>query len=864
MAFLKNIKQMFGFDDNSIYEDEKDNVNTEYKPYINPFKNEKQETANTAVAEDKKSEQTEADFDKAIHDEIKDKIIDIINASLPEFIKGCVDRDAELKYINEEFGTTFTTYTQNIRQAIEERAKSEWISERMNLEKRLQESGKKAEESTAKMEELRARITSLDRQKIALNERINQYENKVATAEAEREQYHLECKSLMNKLKVASVNEEEINKLREENTQMLQECTSLRNDVIMLRKEALNAKNNPATSAEDAEKMAALQQQLETANAEKVQLEQRITELENAAGNTPQPEIAQQLQAEIQKISDELYAAQVQLIEAQEKNQPLEQEVASLKESLAVAAHSSQETATALAAKDAEITLLKEQINQAGETAKLNDEFAVEFDQMKTDLAAAQQAVAESATVLSTKDNEIEALKAQLENANKAIAEKDAEAENIQELKALLQQADEINTKSSTQLSAKDSEIEALKAQLENTNKAIAEKEAEAENIQELKALLQQADEINTKSSTQLSAKDSEIEALKALLENANKTIAEKDAEAENIQELKALLQQADEINTKSSTQLSAKDSEIEALKAQLENANKTIAEKDAEAESIQELKSLLQQADEINTKSSTQLSAKDSEIEALKAQLENANKAIAEKEAAVAEIEQLRLQFRQASDKASQSAAQLFAKTNEVDVLKAERQKLEEEKDSTESLKEEIEALKSERNIQWQKINEYTQALAAKDNEIESLSSSLNDTRNFANQLKGVIDNSNSIQKASEEKFLHEIERLRNHNEQLQSELDSHKEKQGVQVLFTDLEEVAPRKTAKKERSKKKDNMFSAIDYTTDYSDWLMETITTPTDVPIIPISSNEKEERPTDEPAKKKKEGPTQMELF
>lgn len=760
MAFLKNIKQMFGFDDNSIYEDEKDNVNTEYKPYINPFKNEKQETANTAVAEDKKSEQTEADFDKAIHDEIKDKIIDIINASLPEFIKGCVDRDAELKYINEEFGTTFSTYTQNIRQAIEERAKSEWISERMNLEKRLQESGKKAEESTAKMEELRARITSLDRQKIALNERINQYENKVATAEAEREQYHLECKSLMNKLKVASVNEEEINKLREENTQMLQECTSLRNDIIMLRKEALNAKNNPATSAEDAEKMAALQQQLETANAEKVQLEQRITELENAAGNVPQPEIAQQLQAEIQKISDELYAAQVQLIEAQEKNQPLEQEVASLKESLAVAAHSSQETATALAAKDAEITLLKEQINQAGETAKLNDEFAVEFDQMKTDLAAAQQAVAESATVLSTKDSEIETLKAQLENANKTIAEKDAEAENIQELKALLQQADEINTKSSTQLSAKDSEIEALKAQLENANKAIAEKEAEAENIQELKALLQQADEINTKSSTQLSAKDSEIEALKA--------------------------------------------------------------------------------------------------------QLENANKAIAEKEAAVAEIEQLRLQFRQASDKASQSAAQLFAKTNEVDVLKAELKKLEEEKDSTESLKEEIEALKSERNIQWQKINEYTQALAAKDNEIESLSSSLNDTRNFANQLKGVIDNSNSIQKASEEKFLHEIERLRNHNEQLQSELDSHKEKQGVQVLFTDLEEVAPRKTAKKERSKKKDNMFSAIDYTTDYSDWLMETITTPTDVPIIPISSNEKEERPTDEPAKKKKEGPTQMELF
>ena len=811
MAFLKNLKQMFGFDNDSIYDDDNGNVKTEYKPYINPFKNDNQETSATAAGT-KKAEQTEADFDKAIHDEIKDKIIDIINASLPEFIKGCVDRDAELKYINDEFGTAFSTYTQNIRTAIEERAKSEWISERMNLEKQLHDSSKKSDESTAKMEELRARITSLDRQKAALNERINQYENKVATAEAEREQYQLECKSLMNKLKVASVNDEEINKLREENAQMLQECNSLRNDVITLRKEALNAKNNPSPSAEDAEKLTSLQQQLETANAEKVQLEQRIAELESATANAPQSEITQQLQTEIQKISDELYTTKVQLLEAQEKSQPLEKEVASLKDSLATSTLKAQESTAALAEKNSEISSLKERLAQAEETAKLNDEFAIEFDQMKTDLTAAKQAATESASMLLTKDNEIESLKEQLENASRTIAEKDAKVTEIEQLTALLKQADELNSQTTAELVAKGSEIESLKTQLES----------------------------------------------------ANKTIAEKDAETAEIEQLKTLLKQADEINTKSSTQLSTKDSEIEALKAQLESANKAIAEKDAEAAEIEQLKTLLKQADEINTKSSTQLSTKDSEIEALKAQLESANKAIAEKEVEAAEIEQLRIQFREASDKASQSAAQLFAKNDEVDALKEELRKLEEDKESAESLKEEIESLKSERNIQWQKINEYTQALAAKDHEIETLSSSLNDTRNFANQLKGVIDNSNSIQKASEEKFLHEIERLRNHNEQLQSELDNHKEKQGVQVLFSDLEEVAPRKTAKKERSKKKDNMFSAIDYTTDYSDWLMETITTPTDVPMIPINNNEKEERTNDEPVKKKKEGPTQMELF
>ncbi len=58
---------------------------------------------------------------------------------------------------------------------------------------------------------------SAERQKRALSERVHDLESKVLKLEADCEQYDLEKKSLMNKLKVASVKEDDIEAMRNEN-----------------------------------------------------------------------------------------------------------------------------------------------------------------------------------------------------------------------------------------------------------------------------------------------------------------------------------------------------------------------------------------------------------------------------------------------------------------------------------------------------------------------------------------------------------------------------------------------------------------------------------------------------------------------
>ena len=438
MAFLKNIKQMFGFDDNSIYEDEKDNVNTEYKPYINPFKNEKQETANTAVAEDKKSEQTEADFDKAIHDEIKDKIIDIINASLPEFIKGCVDRDAELKYINEEFGTTFSTYTQNIRQAIEERAKSEWISERMNLEKRLQESGKKAEESTAKMEELRARITSLDRQKIALNERIASLEARAETAEAEKEQYQLETKSLLNKLKVAAVNDQEISVLKEENA-------TLAADNTKIRAELLNLKNTMA--GEMAAKETEFKDTVERLTAENTELSEKLKDFMAKNSEDVRLQTIATLRDEISLMTSSLEAARAKAEAGNATIAGLNAQIETMKTETVRISNEKTELTQKLAK-------LKAELEAAHDTARtkeasLADTARRESEVLRQEIerqAATIEEQEEALSRLRASNEEMETYVTQLQTTidnNKRLHEAD-EAKLKQEIEALHQQADQL------------------------------------------------------------------------------------------------------------------------------------------------------------------------------------------------------------------------------------------------------------------------------------------------------------------------------------------------------------------------------------------------------------------------------------
>lgn len=214
MSIINNLKAMLGFPDKEDMGNE-NSSQTNSPSYINPFKKENEKPLPPPVPEVAKISQK--DVEDAISDEVVDKVTSVLNTSLPEYVRECIDKDAQANYVRSLIGSTLTDFLQQIKQEAEEAARQQWQKDRMDLANKSSEASKQMNEYKTKNEELRNRILSLDRQKTTLNDRISTLENRAASAEAEREQYQLECKSLMNKIKVAAVNDEALQALRQDN-----------------------------------------------------------------------------------------------------------------------------------------------------------------------------------------------------------------------------------------------------------------------------------------------------------------------------------------------------------------------------------------------------------------------------------------------------------------------------------------------------------------------------------------------------------------------------------------------------------------------------------------------------------------------
>ena len=219
MSAMKFIKNIFGFADKDYDTDDEpgDNAHT---PYINPFKKQDTLPAENATADNEaETEETAAaeTIDQTIYEELTEKIIETLNSGLPDYIKSCIDTDAEKEYVRSILDSSFSRCISRLKEDSLQEARGKWQSDRINLEQRTVELERQLSGSNAKIEELRGKNLSLERQKTTLNERVTQSESKAAKAEAEREQFQLECRSLMNKLKVSSISESRFDELTEEN-----------------------------------------------------------------------------------------------------------------------------------------------------------------------------------------------------------------------------------------------------------------------------------------------------------------------------------------------------------------------------------------------------------------------------------------------------------------------------------------------------------------------------------------------------------------------------------------------------------------------------------------------------------------------
>ncbi len=342
-----------------------------------------------------------------VPDILLDKIVELINASFPDFVRNCIDIENEKKYIYEQLGDTFKNYVVNLNDTARQQSEANINSARMQLDSEMSNLRRKATELEEQKAELKNQQLSTERQKRALNEKVHDLESRINTLEAEKEQYELENKSLINKLKVSGIKQQEVDDAQEEVNRLLNVIQEMKkNGTVPTEVENNLAQKDTAIQA--------LKTELEQVLNLNTSLNAELTQHKEASAAFAQ---------ERQVLTDTLM----------EKEKELTQKAGELQ-----AIKSENENA---------LQALRAELEQATNMNVTLTNNLTQHNEASATFAQERQALAE--TILN-KDNtiaqltsEIEILKSEKENAVQAKGENE---NTVQALKAELEQVQNINT----------------------------------------------------------------------------------------------------------------------------------------------------------------------------------------------------------------------------------------------------------------------------------------------------------------------------------------------------------------------------------------------------------------------------------
>ncbi|MDD2961215.1 MAG: hypothetical protein PHR45_03925 [Muribaculaceae bacterium] len=227
MTFFRSVKRAFGFSADE-YTEEDHNLSedtVERTPYINPFKKEEQVEIK-AISEPE--EATTDDESIIMPDAALQSLVELINSNQPEFVRRCIDESAQKKYLCEAMGESFKSFAQEIKEKTLAEERRQWNEYKLSVEKQINEFNENLKALKLKAEEQKNLALSSDRQRRALNDRIHDLESQVSKSEAEQEQFELENKSLLNRLKVIQVKSDDIEYFKRENERLSGELNKLR------------------------------------------------------------------------------------------------------------------------------------------------------------------------------------------------------------------------------------------------------------------------------------------------------------------------------------------------------------------------------------------------------------------------------------------------------------------------------------------------------------------------------------------------------------------------------------------------------------------------------------------------------------
>lgn len=391
MPFFDKIRQALGFSDG---EDDIDDAIIRDDAPSNKYRH-LRENADTAQATRETTRETDSpepaaasprntdDADKAAV--IFDRIIEVFNQSLPDFLKQSIDPDAQRKYLYKSLDDGLKAYIASLKDEAAREAEARWRKDNDALQTSVKNLEQRAREIEDKRTEISQKQMSSDRQRRALSERVHDLESTVARLEAEKEQFELERQSMINKLKVAAVFEKENTELHDQIEQMMAKRSNAPSEADTAAVEALNAQVAEARQqVEDAKRQAEdAQKQAEDARKQVDDIKKQTEDAKQQAEET------------IAKLNDQVLELQIELEAA-----PKDDGKAAIEALNAQVAEAHRKTEDAKrqvedARKQAEelqtqATQLQKQLNEAKQKADNGDTDALraQVDELQTQVMA--------------------------------------------------------------------------------------------------------------------------------------------------------------------------------------------------------------------------------------------------------------------------------------------------------------------------------------------------------------------------------------------------------------------------------------------------------------------------------------------
>lgn len=386
MSIFGKFKQALGFSD-----DENDDFydGIDESPSALPAKREIQRDSTTKT-EPKDTVATEQPT--GVPTEIFERVVKLFNDSLPDFLKSCVDVDAQRKYIYESLDEGMKAYLDRVASEARQRSDGKWKEERNRLQTEMAQLKEQYKSIDEQRSEWQKQQLSAERQKRALSERLHDLEKQVATLEAEKEQYDLENKSLVNKLKVSAVVDGDMAEMRQEILNLQERLKEARESDKNVEMQALIDAANTTIAEKEAE-LAALKEKLSVAesqqseqsaedNSEEIDfLNKKIVEL--TSHNKTLEEAIEQLKTK-EQIADEMIndlntraSAAIQQLKEKEsefevmsqQNGETDAQIQSLKDKLALA--------------NEELEASREELQEARESMQALDEIQEQIDKFE-------------------------------------------------------------------------------------------------------------------------------------------------------------------------------------------------------------------------------------------------------------------------------------------------------------------------------------------------------------------------------------------------------------------------------------------------------------------------------------------------